>query len=72
MLVLLKSIPEILRNLWYRDTKTSSIYINEVAVRIRAGILLIPLYMGLSLHDVIYTSKWIVDGNTAVDTFETN
>ena len=73
MLVLLKNIPEILRNLWYRDTSESSIYINEVAVRIRAGILLlIPLYMGLSLYDVIYTSKWIVDGNTAVDTFETN
>ncbi len=73
MLVLLKGIPEILRNLWYRDTTESSIYINEVAVRIRAGILLlIPLYMGLSLYDVIYTSKWIVDGNTAVDTFETN
>jgi hypothetical protein len=73
MLVLLKSIPEILRDLWYRDTTESSIYINEVAVRIRAGILLlIPLYMGLSLYDVIYTSKWIVDGNTSVDTFETN
>ena len=73
MLVLLKSIPEVLRNLWYQDTSESSIYINEVAVRIRAGILLIiPLFMGLSLYDVIYTSKWIVDGNTAVDTFETN
>jgi len=73
MLVLLKGVPEILRNLWYRDTTESSIYINEVAVRIRAGILLlIPLYMGLSLYDVIYTSKWIVDGNTSVDTFETN
>lgn len=73
MLVLLKSIPEIFRNIWYRDTTESSIYINEVAVRIRAGILLlIPLFMGLSLYDVVYTSKWIVDANTAVDTFETN
>lgn len=42
-------------------------------MRIRAGLLiLIPLYMGLTLYDVAYTSKWIVDGNTAVDTYETN
>lgn len=62
-----------LNNLWFRDTQDSSIYINDVAVRIRAGILLvIPLYMGLSLYDVVYTSKWVVDGNTAVDTYETN
>ena len=61
------------KNLWFRDPKESSIYINDVSVRIRAGLLLaIPLYMGLSLFDVIYTSKWIVDGNTAVDTYDTD
>ena len=35
-----------LKNLWFRDTKESNVHINDVAVRIRAGILLIiPLYM---------------------------
>ena len=62
-----------LKSLWFRDTKESSIFINDVAVRIRAGMLLaIPLYMGLTLFDVIYTSKWVVDGNTAVDTYDTD
>ncbi|HHS99278.1 MAG TPA: DUF4395 domain-containing protein [Thiomicrospira sp.] len=64
---------DIIKNLWFRDTKEQAIYINEVAVRIRAGILLmIPLYMGLTLFDVVYTSHWVVDGNTAVDTYDTN
>lgn len=52
---------ELFKNLWFLDTKGSTIYINDTAVRIRAGILLlIPLYMGLTLFDVVYTSKWIV------------
>jgi hypothetical protein len=39
----------------------------------RAGILLIiPLFMGLTLFDVVYTSSWVVDGNTAVDTYDTD
>ncbi len=64
---------DIFRNLWFRDPKESSIFINDVAVRIRAGMLLvIPLYMGLTLYDVAYTSKWVVDGNTAVDTYDTD
>ncbi|WEJ61811.1 DUF4395 domain-containing protein [Thiomicrorhabdus lithotrophica] len=64
---------DIVKNLWFRDTKEQAIYINEVAMRIRAGILLmIPLYMGLTLFDVVYTSSWVVDGNTAVDTYDTN
>ena len=63
----------ILKNLWFRDTHDSSPYINDVAVRIRAGILLfIPIYMGFTLYDVAFTSKWIVDANTAVDTYETD
>jgi len=73
MLTLFTTLSDTFKNLWYRDTKESDIYINEVAVRIRAGMLLvIPLFMGLSLYDVVYTSKWVVDGNTAVDTYETN
>lgn len=64
---------DIVKNLWFRDTKEQAIYLNEVAMRIRAGILLlIPLYMGLTLYDVVYTSSWVVDGNTAVDTYDTN
>jgi len=62
-----------LNHLWFRDTKETPLYVNDAAVRIRAGImLLIPLYMGLTLYDVVYTSKYIVDPNTLVDTFETN
>ena len=62
-----------IKKLWFRDPSESSLYINEVAVRIRAGMLLfIPIYMGFTLFDVAYTSSWIVDGNTAVDTYETN
>ena len=73
MLAVFKSGQDTFKNLWFRDTTESSIYINDVAVRIRAGILLIiPLYMGLSLYDVVYTSRWIVDANTAVDTYETD
>jgi hypothetical protein len=61
------------KNLWFRDPKESATYINEVAMRMRAGILLfIPLYMGLTLFDVVYTSSWVVDGNTAVDTYDTD
>lgn len=62
-----------LKNLWFRDPQESSVYINDVAVRIRAGILfIIPLFMGLTLFDVVYTSKWIVDANTAIDTYDTD
>ena len=62
-----------LNHLWFRDTKETPLFVNDAAVRIRAGImLLIPLYMGLTLYDVVYTSKYIVDPNTLVDTFETN
>ncbi|MCI4410795.1 MAG: DUF4395 family protein [Thiotrichales bacterium] len=59
--------------LWFRDKNEQPTYINEVAVRIRAGILLaIPLYMGLTLFDVGFGSHWIVDGNTAVDSGDTD
>ena len=66
-------LPKIVKNLWFKDVDSSDVYINEVAVRIRAGMLLIiPLYMGLMLYDVAYTSKWMVDNNTAIDTYDTN
>jgi ABC-type sugar transport system permease subunit len=62
-----------LKYLWFRDPAESTPYINDVSVRIRAGILLvIPLFMGLTLYDVIYSSKWIVDGDTIVDTYDTD
>ncbi len=35
-------------------------------------LLLIPLFLGLTLFDVAYTSPYIVDPNTLVDTYETN
>jgi hypothetical protein len=60
-------------NLWYQDTRARPLYVNETAVRIRAGmLLLIPLFLGLTLYDVVYTSHYIVDTNTLVDTYETN
>ncbi len=63
----------ILKNLWFRDPSESPPYINDVAVRIRAGILLfLPLYMALTLWDAIYGVNWIVDGNTLTDTYETD
>lgn len=66
-------LSKIVKNLWFTDLDSPVIYINEVAVRIRAGIfLIVPVYMGLMLYDVAYTSKWIVDANTATDTYETN
>lgn len=64
---------DFMKNLWFRDPNEPAIYLNEVAMRMRAGILLIiPLYMGLTLYDVVYTSNWLVDGNTAVDTYNTD
>jgi len=66
-------LSKIVKNLWFQDLDASVIYINEVAVRIRAGILLlVPVYMGLMLYDAAYTSKWVVDVNTATDTYDTN
>ena len=64
---------DILKNLWFRDPKEEVTYINDVAVRTRAGILLvIPFIMSFTLYDVVYTSHWVVDGNTAVDTYDTD
>lgn len=69
----MKAILDTLKNLWFRDPKEKPVYINDVAVRIRAGLLLvIPVYMGFTLYDAIYVSHWIVDGNSLMDTGETD
>ncbi len=61
------------RNLWFRDPAEPVTYINETAVRIRAGFLLaIPLYMGLTLFDIGYGIHWIVDTNTLSDSGNTD
>jgi hypothetical protein len=61
------------KRLWFRDENSESPLINDVAVRIRAGILLaIPLYMGFTLLDVVYGSHWIATGAYIKDTFDTD
>lgn len=69
----LGSLKQVFRSLWFRAPGEESVFINDVAVRIRAGLLLvIPLYMGLTLFDVIFTSHWVVTGNMIKDTFDTD
>lgn len=64
-------LAETWRHLWFRDMKENPQWINDTAVRIRAGILLIiPLYMGLTLYDVAFTSHWVVTGNYIKDTYD--
>lgn len=64
---------EIVKNLWFRDFKEPTPYINDTVVRIRAGILLlIPMYMILTLLDAIYGVSWIVTDAGLVDTWETD
>ncbi len=66
-------MPTTLKNLWFRDTQEEVIYINDTAMRIRAGILLlVPIYLSFTLYDAFYNSKFIVDTNTLNDTYETN
>jgi hypothetical protein len=67
------SIAEVFRKLWFLDPGADKVQINDVAVRIRAGLLLvIPLYMGLTLYQAVYGSHWIVTGNAIKDTFDTD
>lgn len=69
----LRSIATVLKDLWFLNPSANSLYINDIAVRIRAGLLLvIPLYMGLTLYEAIYGSHWIVTGNAIKDTFDTD
>lgn len=61
------------KDLWFRDRNEIKPYINDTAVRIRAGILLvIPIYMSFTLYDAIFTSDWLVTGNVITDTLETD
>ena len=61
------------KNLWFQDPKAKDIFINETAVRIRAGMLLaIPIFLSYTLYNAVFGSHWIVDGNTIKDTFETD
>lgn len=62
-----------LSKLWFLDPGADKPYINDVAVRIRAGLLLvIPLYMSFTLYEAIFGSHWVVTGNMINDTFDTD
>lgn len=64
---------KILKNLWFLDPRADQPLINDIAVRIRAGLLLIiPLYMGFTLYEAIYGSHWVITGNLITDTFDTD
>lgn len=63
----------VFKNLWFRDVGEESVHINDNAVRVRAGILLIiPIYMVFTLIDVVYGASWNVLNTMQVDTLETN
>lgn len=67
------SIVDALKQLWFLDPRADKPYINDIAVRIRAGLLLIiPLYMGFTLYEAVYGSHWIVTGSAIKDTFDTD
>lgn len=62
-----------IKNLWFQDPSAKPVYINDTAVRIRAGMLLaIPIYMGFTLWSAIFGGHWIVDGDTIHDTLDTD
>lgn len=63
----------LLKNLWFRDPKEETTFINDNAVKIRAGILLaIPVYMLYTLIDVVFGPSWsVLENTTMVDTLET-
>ena len=64
---------EFFKNSWFQDIKAPVLYINDTAMRIRAGILLfIPIFIGITLYDAIYTSDYDVDISSITDTYETN
>jgi hypothetical protein len=66
-------IADVFKNLWFMDVRADVLVLNDTAVRIRAGLLLvIPLYMGFTLFDAIYGSHWVVTGNAIKDTFDTD
>lgn len=59
--------------LWFRDTSEMSPYLNDTAVRIRAGLMLaIPIFMAFTLWDIVFGARWEVTGNVIRDTFDTD
>ncbi len=63
--------PSRLPLLWFRSHDDVTPWMNETAVRIRAGIMLaIPIYMAFMLFTIIFGSKWIVTGNMIKDTMD--
>ncbi|QAB14236.1 DUF4395 domain-containing protein [Hydrogenovibrio thermophilus] len=64
----------VFKNLWFRDPKEKPTFINDNAVKIRAGMLLIiPIYMTYTLIDVVFGSSWsVMENTTMIDTLETD
>jgi len=61
------------RKLWFQDPTSSPLVINDIAVRIRAGIMLaVPLYMSFTLYDAVFGPHWVVTGDYIKDTFDTD
>lgn len=59
--------------LWFRSRDDVSPFINDTAVRIRAGIMMaIPVFMVFTLLDIVFGSRWVVTGEVITDTFETD
>ena len=59
--------------LWFRDSAEITPFINDTAVRIRAGLMLfIPIYMSFTLWDIVFGARWEVTGNVIRDTFDTD
>ena len=57
--------------LWFRSRDDVTPFINDTAVRIRAGIMLaIPIFMAFTLWDIVFGSRWIVTGDVIKDTYE--
>ncbi len=69
----LHSLADVFRRLWFRDPSDDTPYINDIAVRIRAGMMLvIPVFMAFTLYDVVYGSHWVVTGGMVKDTYDTD
>ena len=65
--------PQDRRFQWFRDTAEVQPFINDTAVRIRAGIMLaIPIFMAFTLIDIVFGARWLVTGNVIRDTFDTD
>jgi len=67
-------ITTVFKNLWFRDLSEDKIHINDAAVQVRAGILLIiPIYMVFTFVNVVYGPTWEVSPEViAADTYETD